>query len=52
MAALVGLPERPGILIISHTEMVLGFAKRVYEIRDRRLHQKQEHAVAPAAVMG
>jgi ATP-binding cassette subfamily B protein len=52
MAALVGLPERPGILIISHTEMVLGFAKRVYEIRDHRLHQTQAHAAAPATVTG
>ena len=37
MDALVRLPNRPGILIISHDQAVLRYADAVYELRDQRL---------------
>lgn len=52
LAALAGLPERPGIVIISHNETVLRIADRIYELRDGRLYQTNEPAAAPAASMG
>lgn len=52
MAALVQLPNRPGILIISHDESVLRFADAIYELHDGRLHSAPARAALPVAETG
>ncbi len=52
MAALVQLPNRPGILIISHDKTVIEFASAAYELRDGQLHSAPVGTVSPVAETG
>lgn len=52
LAALAALPQRPGIVIVSHNESVLRIADRIHELRDGQLYQTSQPAAAPTAGLG